>query len=297
LFAERSAVNSEVEMPFQTTEAQAAFFAAYDAVLDQWPVLVETDDLRSAYGTTHVNICGPTDGPPLVLLHGGGATSTVWFANVAALSQAHRVYAVDAIGGAGRSVHDGQPIRTRDHLMDWLDTVFTGLGLDGADLAGHSYGGWMALGYALHAPQRVRRLALLDPTDCFAAMSLVYRLRAVPLLIQPSPARLRAFFRWETHGAPIDPAWLDLAARGADFPQSRIVLPRRPSAESLRASTVPTLLLLAEQSRAHDIGRVEARARQLMPRVTVAKLPGASHHTIPTEHPEQLNGELVEFFT
>ena len=282
---------------FKTAAAEAAFFAAYDAVLDQWPVLVETDDLRSVYGTTHVNICGPTDGQPLVLLHGGGATSTVWFANVAALSQAHRVYAVDAIGGAGRSVHDGQPIRTRDDLMDWLDTVFTGLGLDSAHLAGHSYGGWMALNYALHAPQRVRRLALLDSTDCFAGMSLVYRLRAVPLFVRPAPARLRAFFRWETRGMPIDAAWLELAARGAEFPQSKIVMPRRPSAGSLRASTVPTLLLLAEKTRSHDIRQVEASARQLMPRVTIATLPGATHHSIPTEHPERLNHELVEFFS
>jgi pimeloyl-ACP methyl ester carboxylesterase len=27
---------------------------------------------------------------------------------------------------------------------------------------GHSYGGWLSLAYAAHAPQRVSRLALLD---------------------------------------------------------------------------------------------------------------------------------------
>jgi pimeloyl-ACP methyl ester carboxylesterase len=283
---------------FKTAAAQTAFFAAYEAVLDQWPVLVETDDLRSAYGTTHVNICGPTDGKPLVLLHGGGATSTVWFANVAALSQAHRVYAIDAIGGAGRSVHDGQPIQSPADLMDWLDTVFTGLGLDSAFLAGHSYGGWQALNYALHAPQRVRKLALLDSTECFAGMSPIYRLRAVPLFIRPTAGRWRSFIKWETGGMPINPAWLDLVARGAaDFPQSKIVMPRRPSAESLRALTIPTLLLLAEKSRSHDIRQVEANARQSMPQLTTAMLPGATHHSIPTERPERLNHELVEFFS
>lgn len=283
---------------FKTAEAEAGFYAAYDAVLDQWPVLVETDDLRSAYGTTHVNICGPTDGKPVVLLHGGGATSTVWFANVAALSQAHRVYAIDAIGGAGRSVHDGQPIRSPADLMDWLDTVFTGLGVDSACLAGHSYGGWQALNYALHAPERVRKLALLDATDCFAGMSLAYRLRAVPLFIRPTTGRWRSFIKWETRGMPIDPAWLDLVARGAaDFPQSKIVMPHRPPADALRASTVPTLLLLAEKSRSHDIRQVEANARQLMPRISIGTLPGATHHSIPTEHPERLNHELVEFFS
>jgi pimeloyl-ACP methyl ester carboxylesterase len=87
-----------------------------------------------------------------VLLHGGGATSTVWFSKVGELSRAHRVHAVDMIGGAGRSVHNGRPTRTLADLMDWLDALFDGLGIDSADLGRHSYGGWLALNYALRAP-------------------------------------------------------------------------------------------------------------------------------------------------
>jgi pimeloyl-ACP methyl ester carboxylesterase len=283
---------------FKTAEAEAAFFAAYDAVLDQWPVLVETDDVPTRFGTTHVNICGPTGGKPVVLLHGGGATSTVWFANVEQLSRAHRVYAIDMIGGAGRSVHDGAPTGTPADLLDWLDAVLDALGVDIGYFCGHSYGGWLALNYALHAPQRVRRLALLDPTTCFAGLSLSYRLRAVPLFVRPTAARMRAFIGWETGGMTVNPAWLTLAALGtADFPQSKIIMPHRPAAESLRALTVPTLLLLAERSRAHDVRQVEANARELMPDIAAVTLPGATHHSVPTENPARLNHELVEFFT
>src|SRR2546423_3023605 len=96
------------------------FFEAYDAVLARWPIAVETVDLRSAYGTTRVNACGPAGAPPLVLLPGGGATSTVWVANVAALAARHRAYAVDLVGDAGRSVADGRPVRTPADLVDWL---------------------------------------------------------------------------------------------------------------------------------------------------------------------------------
>src|SRR5439155_24765591 len=155
------------------------FNKAYDAVLARWPLPVEPVEVDSPYGTTHVNVCGPPDGRPLVLLHGGGATPTVWFANVAELARAHRVHAVDHINDAGRSVPHGRPVRSRDDLMAWLDAVLTGLGLDAVRLCGHSYGGWLALCYALHAPQRVTHLALLDPTLCFAGMPLSYRPRAV----------------------------------------------------------------------------------------------------------------------
>lgn len=292
-----SAPSSATRRPGKTGRGQAEYFAAYDAVLAQWPVAVESADLRSPYGTTHVHICGPRDGKPLVLLHGGGATSTVWFANVGELSRDHRVYAVDTIGGAGRSVNDGRAVDSLASFMDWLDGLFSGLDLDSASLCGHSYGSWLALNYALHAPHRVRRLALLDPTDCFAGLRLSYRLHAVPIFVRPSAERMRAFITWETAGMPVDPTWMRLMCLGTEFPSARVVMPRRPAPERLRASTVPTLLLLAEKSRAHDIHKVSANARKLMPHIVTAVLPAVSHHTVPTEHPQHLNRALGKFLS
>src|SRR6266508_5970951 len=229
------------------------FRAAYDALLRRWPVPVEAIDVPTAYGTTRVNACGPDGAPPLVLLHSGGATSTVWFGNVGALSQEHRVYAVDRLGDAGRGVADGRPMRTRDDLMAWLEAVLDGLGVDLVRLCGHSYGAWQALSYTLRHPERVSRLALLDPTDCFAGLGLRYRLRAVRLLVRPSPDRIAAFLRWETGGAALDPG------------------------------------RLAGRSRAHDVAAVEAGARRLLPDAAVETLPEATHSTIPTGHAAALN--------
>ncbi|MER7444588.1 alpha/beta fold hydrolase [Micromonospora avicenniae] len=280
-----------------TGQGHVEYFAAYDAVLAQWPVAVESVDLPSPYGMTRVHSCGPRDGKPLILLHGSGATSTVWFANVGALGRAHRVYAIDIIGNAGRSVNDGRPVDTRARFMDWLDGLFSGLSLDGASLCGHSYGGWLALNYALHAPHRVHKLALLDPTDCFTGLRLSYRLRAVPIFVRPNAARMRAFLYWETAGIPVDPAWLRLVCLGAEVPRAKVVMPRSPDPDRLRASSVPTLLLLAEKSRAHDIRKVSAKARELMPHIVTAVLPAVSHHSVPTENPAHLNRELVEFLS
>jgi pimeloyl-ACP methyl ester carboxylesterase len=283
---------------FGSAEAEQRFLAAYQAVLDQWPLPVETVDVPMAYGTTRVQVCGPKDGNPLVMLHGGGATSAVWFANAAALSGAHRLYAIDRIGEPGLSVPHGQRISGDADLMAWLEAVFTGLGLDRADVCGHSFGGWLALSFALHAPERVARLALVDPTRCFAGFSLRYLLRAVPVLLRPNAERVRAFIDWETGGEPVDSAWLRLYVSGTmDFPRSKVVLGRRPDAARLRAAGVPTLVLLAERSRAHDIRRVAAGVRRLMPHAVTATLPGVSHHAVPTVRPETLNRRLLEFFT
>ncbi|WP_328483969.1 alpha/beta hydrolase [Streptomyces sp. NBC_00377] len=276
---------------------ETVFFEAYDAVLRQWPVEVRSVDVATAYGSTRVQICGPEDGTPLVLLPGGGTTSVAWFANVGDLALSHRVHAFDLMGDIGRSVHDGAPLRGADDLTAWLDTLFDALGLDGAHLCGHSYGAWIALSYALHAPRRLGRLALLDPANCFAGPSLSYLVHALPALVRPTARRIRAFHRWETGRDPEDPAWQAFLESTATAHRSKVVAMRRPRTEDLQACTVATLVLLGEQSRAHDVRRVAAAARRLLPEAIVATLPGASHHSLPTERPAALNRLLTQFLT
>ena len=49
--------------PFTSAESAEAFDAAYDEVLAQWPIEVTPMDVHTDHGTTHVQICGPEDGP------------------------------------------------------------------------------------------------------------------------------------------------------------------------------------------------------------------------------------------
>ncbi|MEU7989159.1 alpha/beta hydrolase [Streptosporangium canum] len=282
-------------MPDDDRSANAAFLDAYDAVLDRWPVQVEPIDLPSAYGTTRVNACGPADGSPLILLHGGGTTSAMWFANVAEFARRHRVYAVDRIGEPGRSTRGERPPRDVPDLLDWLDGVLDGLGIDSAAVCGHSYGGWIALTYGLHAPQRVRRLVLLDPTQCFGGFRAGYLARALPYLIRPTASRAQTLLTWETGGAEADPAWLRLYGLAAEFPDVKVVTGKRPEPGLLRTLTTPTLVLLAGRSRAHAPHRIASAVARLLPHAETAVLPGLSHHAMPWHGAADLNTRVIGF--
>jgi pimeloyl-ACP methyl ester carboxylesterase len=275
---------------------EAEFGAAYDAVLRQWRVPLDSIDIPSEYGRTRVNVCGPEGAPPLFLLHAGGATSTVWFANVAELSRGYRVYAPDLIGDIGRSVNDGRRLRNPGDLLTWLDGLLTHVGAERAHVIGHSYGGWIGLAYALRSPQRVATLSVLDSTNCFGAMSPGYLRRGAAAVLWPSAARVRKLLRWETGGVQLDPAWLKLVSLGADsFPASRVVQPRRPSAANLRDCPVPTLVLLAEQSRCHNVATVQRNVHRLMPQASSTVLRDVSHHSLPGRHADRLNRNLLTF--
>jgi pimeloyl-ACP methyl ester carboxylesterase len=273
------------------------FEAAYDKVLAKWPADREALRVPTPFGITHVNACGPADAPPLVLLPGGGgATSASWYAQAAHLARTRRVLAVDLIGAPGRSepAADRHP-RTVADLAAWLDALLDGLCVTRADFGGHSYGAWTALHYALRAPDRMRRLFLLDPTQCFAGFKAAYLLHALPMLLRPTPARVRAFLEWETGEVVLDPDWLRLQEAAAGFPTARPVTGPRPAPDVLRALTTPVLLLMAANSRTHDTYEVTAQAGELLPRAEIDVVPGVSHHALPQSAPPELARRLSEF--
>jgi pimeloyl-ACP methyl ester carboxylesterase len=279
----------------QGLTAQASFDQAYRALIDAWPTPCTSMQVPTAYGPTHTLVSGHDSDPTILLLPGGGATAAVWSAAGGVLSRRHRVIAVDPIGQPGWSSPDGRPLPDVAALGDWLDQLLAGLAVERTILAGHSYGAWMALRYALHAPDRVERLVLIDPTDCFIPMRLPYRLRAVPLFARPSGSRLRRFLNWETRGRSVSPEWLNVAALGADLGRLAIVRPRCPAPDQLALLHVPTLVVAAGRSRAHDPDQMLRRAVERLPDASRATLPDATHHTLPTEDADELVAAIEPF--
>ena len=89
---------------FTTSEGREKYMLAYENMFTLWPVPHESMDVDTQYGSTHINVSGPSDGRPLILLHGAGLSSTTWYRNIADLSAKFRVFAIDTIGDAGKSV-------------------------------------------------------------------------------------------------------------------------------------------------------------------------------------------------
>ena len=101
-------------------------------------------------------------GAPLLLLHGRGGHLETWIRNAPALAERFQVFAIDLLGhGLTDRPADSRfdiASLTR-HVLDVLDT----LALPAAHLVGQSLGGWVAAELALTEPDRVDRLALIEP--------------------------------------------------------------------------------------------------------------------------------------
>jgi pimeloyl-ACP methyl ester carboxylesterase len=146
----------------------------------------------TAMGEISVNEAG--SGPPVILVHGLGATKVSMLPTVAALAAAgHRAIALD-LPGFGDSV---KPIRAAYDAAFFARAVVAlmdALGLERADLVGNSLGGRVAIETGLRVPERVGRLGLLAPSLAWLRgrpWAPLLRLVAPQLgLVQPAPRPL-----------------------------------------------------------------------------------------------------------
>lgn len=111
---------------------------------------------------------GPADAPTLLVLHGGpGAHHDYLLPQMLELADEYELVFYDQRGGGRSTTDDRTPITWHTHVED-LDAVAGELGLQPLSLVGYSWGGLLAMLYAIeaiagrarHAPSR---LVLIDP--------------------------------------------------------------------------------------------------------------------------------------
>lgn len=128
---------------------------------------------------------GPPNAPPVLLLHGLGATNASMLPVLDDLATDHRVIAPD-LPGFGASDAPAGPYNPT-WFAAWVESFQTVTASKGAVLVGNSLGGRIALECGLAHPKSVRALVLLTASPAFR------RLRQyVPLvrLVSPELARL-----------------------------------------------------------------------------------------------------------
>jgi hypothetical protein len=181
---------------------------------DIWPRALEVVAMgvRTAYLEA-----GPPDAPPVLLLHGLGATNASILPVLADLAHDHRVLAPD-LPGFGASDAPRSPYNP-PWFAAWVEAFQRATGSRGAVLVGNSLGGRVALEAGLTHPRSVRGVVLLTPSPAFRRLrQLVPLVRLVP----PDLARLPLPI---THGMVVEAvrgmmsvpdrlprAWYDAAA-------------------------------------------------------------------------------------
>ena len=240
-----------------------------------------THNVNQGHGM-HVVHDGPQQAPPLLLIHGSGASNRFWSPVVPSLAHRHRVIRVDLPG------HGQSPPATSYDVMEQaarLAAALDELGLRQVTVAGHSSGGYIATALAAQRPDLVTSLTLISsgpsPEALLPQPALLRVLTAPPLgpLLWPirSDAMLRQGMAATCHRPVSLPDELIADVRGIGYRTLRAVLRAntayiadRSLPDRLTALGLPLLVIFGaadprwDPSSAHDYGKVRgARVEQL----------------------------------
>jgi pimeloyl-ACP methyl ester carboxylesterase len=283
---------------------------------------VETLDLDDAPAGHFITVDGvrlhyldggtaPPGQPPVVLLHGFGASGYSWRHTFPTLAEHTRVLVPDLMG-FGYSERVARPEYTLRRHADLVAGFLQALGVERAIVVGNSMGGAVALQLAIRRPACVAALVVVD-----AAMGGGETRR-------PPPAVASLLF-----GGPLGPAFIYFTFGNPRFLRRAVALsyanPDRFSPlvaegyqtplrvrgtaaalvamtvspmdddlpEAIQQITAPTLIIWGEQDRLIPV-RVSEELHRLIPHSRLHRLPNCGH--LPQEEcPAEFNAALLAF--
>ncbi|XP_034225064.1 pheophytinase, chloroplastic isoform X2 [Prunus dulcis] len=105
------------------------------------------------------------EGPPVVLIHGFGASAFHWRYNIPELAKKYKVYAIDLLGfgWSEKALIEYDAMVWRDQVVDFMKEIVK----EPTVLVGNSLGGFTALVAAAGLPEQVIGVALLNSAGQF----------------------------------------------------------------------------------------------------------------------------------
>jgi pimeloyl-ACP methyl ester carboxylesterase len=163
---ENESADSPRNYEFIYNDSLSEYINAYNKTLSLFELPIKEKDIPTQFGNAHILICGKSDNPPLVLLHGMNASSTMWYPNMKTLAKNYCVYAIDFLLEPGKSTCNSKRLN-KEQIASWYDEIFSELDLKSFYLVGCSRGGWIATAISLNKPEKIKKLVLLSPAQTF----------------------------------------------------------------------------------------------------------------------------------
>lgn len=247
-------------------------------------------------------------GEPLFVLHGGLGSDHTYLRALDEVAADARLVYFDHRGN-GRSELVPEADITFDHLCADIDALADHLGIEHFGLVGQSFGGYVALEYALRRSERLRRLVLLDtaPRACrereLAAVLATLRARMPELTealesewadddagVARQAGEITPIFFHRYEPERVAPHYREVRWRAGALRAGMRILDGWDRTPDLHRIRVPTLVMAGR----HDIIIPSAFSRIMASRIPGAtlRLFAASAHNAFIEEPQAFFREL-----
>jgi len=278
---------------FRNDDGEKQVLAVYDSLIEGTGIAYEESYVTTRLGSTHIIISGSKEKPPVILIHAFYATAASWYQNLKILSEHFSVYTVDVIGDPNKS-KPNKLIRKLSDFVDWFHDFMNELHLEQADFIGNSVGAFHIANFALHSPERVRRMILIGPAGTFKQIMAFY-LHTFPGGMTGWKFLVRHAVKWIENGVAFEPKFHQLFYLTLKYGKSaNQVFPSVFTDEELLKIQTPTLLIYGDKEVIYNLRSATERAQKQMRNLKIKIIPGANHITA-VSIAKMTNEAILEF--
>jgi len=267
----------------------------YDQQLKRLTIPYKDLYVDTFYGSTHIIETGDLSGEPLLVFHGGNATTAYNLLACDFIMNDFHVYAVDIIGHPGKSAETSLSAKGYDYGK-WVSEIIAKLGYEKISLFAGSFGAGIVAKTMCVTPEKVKRAVLYVPSGIKNSPAIKSASMLFPMILY-----------WTTH----KDKWLkrcilpmaitednitedvyQTAKLSIDHAKIKKVMPSDVDEKYMKKCQAPTLVMAAEKDCLFPGAGVIERAMKIIPNCKTYMLEGRGHMNFLTESEKKM---IVDF--
>lgn len=235
---------------YRNERAKKAVLELYDKQIAGLHITYKDLYIDTSFGKTHLVECGNFDGKPLLVFHGGNATTSYNLKYCSFLLPHFHIYAVDTIGHPGKSAERELSSYGQDYGK-WAVEVIKALNYEKMACFGGSFGAGILVKAMCVAPEVIEQSVLLVPSAIKNAPLYKSINMAFPMLMywitHKEKWLVKCFLPITLTEQGITEDFLATARCSIDNVKIKSMMPRDESCESLSKYQNPVLVMAAER--------------------------------------------------
>lgn len=280
---------------YKSQKGKEEILALYDEQLKRLETAYKDLWVSTSFGKTHLIETGNAEGEPLLVFHGGNATTAYNLLACDFLMKDFHIYAVDSIGHPGKSAEVSLSPNNYDYGK-WAGEMIEALGYDSICCFGGSFGAGILAKTMCVAPDKVKRAVLYVPSGIKNAPAINSMSMIFPMIMY-----------WITH----QDKWLkkcmlpmavteenitediyETAKLSINHSKVKTGMPSNVKEKDMRKCEAPTLVMAAEKDCLFPAKGVLPRAGGIIKNVKTYLLEGRGHMSSLRDEEKQM---IVEF--
>lgn len=251
--------------------------------------------VNTSFGRTHLIETGTLTKEPLLVFHGGNATTAYNLLACDFLMNDFHIYAVDTIGHPGKSDETSLSAFNYDYGR-WAAEVIQALGFEKIRLFGGSFGAGIMAKTMCVAPQKVKKAVLYVPSGIKNAPMIRSANMMFPMILYWITKKDRWLKQCMMPMAVTEDNIKDdiyqTAKLSIENAKIKTAMPSNVSAKLMRQCKAPTLVMAAEKDCLFPGPGVIERAKQIIPDCQTYLLAGRGHMNFLSEEEKKM---IVDF--